>query len=215
MTDAIYDAGFGSASRFYEGATTRLGMTATAYRTGAPGVAIRVTVAPCTLGWVLVAATPVGLCAVQLGDDPDGLLDAFHTRFHAGEIEVGDGDLDDLVARVVALVDAPGTGTDLPLDVQGTAFQERVWRALRQIPPGTTVTYSELAGRLGLPAGARAVAAACAANRIAVAIPCHRVVRADGSLAGYRWGVERKAALLARESGTGAAAEEEIPARRP
>jgi AraC family transcriptional regulator of adaptative response/methylated-DNA-[protein]-cysteine methyltransferase len=200
VTTAIYDAGFGSSSRFYESAADRLGMTATEMRRGGAGLDIRVAVAGCTLGHVLVAATERGVCTIELGDGPDELLDRFGGRFHAAHLLPADSAFQQLVADVVALVDRPGRpSAELPLDVRGTAFQERVWQALREVPPGSTVTYAELAARVGAPDGARAVASACAANRLAVAIPCHRVVRSDGSLAGYRWGVERKAALLERE----------------
>ncbi len=199
VTDALYDSGFGSSSRFYDTSAARLGMTPSQFRDGAPGVAVRFAVARSSLGAVLVATSDTGVCAIELGDDPEAMVERFQARFHAAELVGDDPAFEQLVASVVALVEDPTIGVELPLDVRGTAFQERVWRALREIPAGRTVTYTELAERIGAPTSARAVASACAANRLAVAVPCHRVVRADGSLSGYRWGVERKAALLERE----------------
>lgn len=165
----------------------------------AGGDAIRVAVGRCSLGAVLVAATDRGVCAILLGDDPDLLRRDLRRRFPRARLIAGDRDMEALVARVVRLIEAPAVGADVPLDVRGTAFQQRVWQALREVPAGTTTTYTRLAERLGAPRAVRAVAQACASNAIAVAIPCHRVVRSDGALAGYRWGVERKRALLARE----------------
>jgi AraC family transcriptional regulator of adaptative response/methylated-DNA-[protein]-cysteine methyltransferase len=202
VTDAAYEAGFASTGPFYAEARWRLGMTPSTYQAGGRGERVRLAVTSSSLGAVVVAATDRGVCAVELGDDPDEVLGVVAARFPHAELVGDDPDLTGLVAEVVALVVDPSTGRDLPLDLRGTAFQERVWRALRAVPPGTTVTYAELADEVGAPSAARAVGAACAANRAAVAIPCHRVVRGDGSLAGYRWGVERKAALLARESTT-------------
>jgi AraC family transcriptional regulator of adaptative response/methylated-DNA-[protein]-cysteine methyltransferase len=199
VTDAMYAAGFASSGRFYEQAPARLGMTPSQYRSGGADATVRFAVGECSLGAVLVAATERGVCAIQLGDDAAQLVRAFQDRFHAAELVGDDPAFDALVARVVGLVEDPGRGTDLPLDVRGTAFQERVWQALRAIPPGETRSYAEIASTIGAPTSVRAVAGACAANHVAVAIPCHRVVRTDGSLSGYRWGVERKAALLARE----------------
>ncbi len=155
----------------------------------------------CSLGAVLVAQSSTGLCAILLGDDPDALVYELRAQFPRADIIGGDADFQTLVAQVVAFVEAPGRGLDLPLDVRGTAFQYRVWQELRCIPAGSTATYTEIARRMGAPSAVRAVAAACAANPLAVAIPCHRVVRTDGSLAGYRWGLVRKAALLRREDG--------------
>jgi AraC family transcriptional regulator of adaptative response/methylated-DNA-[protein]-cysteine methyltransferase len=206
VTEAIYEAGFGSSSRAYEGA--ELGMTPSAYRTGAAGLAIRYGVAACSLGWLVVAASERGVCAIEFGDDPADLSARLRARFPAARVAEGDADFVHVVEQVVAFVEAPGDGLGLPLDIRGTAFQQRVWDALRQVPPGTTVGYAELAARIGRPEAARAVAGACAANGLAVAIPCHRVVRADGQLSGYRWGVERKRALLERERGPGHAPEE-------
>jgi AraC family transcriptional regulator of adaptative response/methylated-DNA-[protein]-cysteine methyltransferase len=200
VTAAIYDAGFNSSSRFYEGAAERLGMTPQRFRSGGKDVAIRFAVGQCSLGAILVAATERGICAIMLDRDPERLVRALEARFPRATIEGGDTAFEAWVATVVGFVEAPRLGLDLPLDLRGTAFQERVWRALREIPPGTTSTYSEIAARLGLPNAVRAVAHACAQNPIAVAIPCHRVVRRDGGLAGYRWGIERKRALLDREA---------------
>jgi AraC family transcriptional regulator of adaptative response/methylated-DNA-[protein]-cysteine methyltransferase len=199
VTAAIYEAGYGSNSRFYEHSKSLLGMSPSAYRAGGPGEEIRFAVGQCSLGAILVAATPAGVCAVEFGEDPDRLVKGLQDRFRSARLVGGDADFEALVARAVALVEHPAGGTDLPLDLRGTAFQQRVWQALRAIPPGSTTTYTELATRLGMPRAVRAVAGACAANRVAVAIPCHRVVRRDGDLAGYRWGIERKEALIARE----------------
>jgi len=159
-------------------------------------------ISPCALGQVLVAASERGICAILLGDAPGPLEDELRSRFPAARLELADTGFSDTVARVVALIDEPSGGFALPLDVRGTAFQQRVWEALRRIPSGSTTTYSELAKLLGSPKAVRAVASACAANPVAVAIPCHRVVRRDGALAGYRWGLERKKALLALEGGS-------------
>ena len=203
VTEAIYDAGFNAPSRFYEGAPARLGMTPGAYRAGGKGEAIRFSVGDCSLGAILVAATAKGVCAITFGEDPSALVHGLQDRFPNAELAGGDPAFEATVARVVAAVEAPGTGLDLPLDIRGTAFQQRVWQALRAIPPGRTATYAEIAAALGAPAAVRAVAGACAANTLAVAIPCHRVIRSDGALSGYRWGVERKAALLRREREAG------------
>jgi AraC family transcriptional regulator of adaptative response/methylated-DNA-[protein]-cysteine methyltransferase len=200
VTEAIYDAGFNSSGRFYAATDALLGMTPTSYRSGGAGEQIRCAVAPSSLGAVLVAATEKGICAITLGDNPSQLTRDLKTRFpHALVIE-GDAAFRRLVARVVALVEAPARVVSLPLDVRGTAFQQRVWEVLRQIPAGTTASYTEIARRIGSPRAVRGVASACAANPAAVAIPCHRVVRSDGTLAGYRWGLERKRALLDREA---------------
>ncbi|AWN49564.1 bifunctional DNA-binding transcriptional regulator/O6-methylguanine-DNA methyltransferase Ada [Methylobacterium terrae] len=199
VTEAIYGAGYGAASRFYAAAPGRLGMTPTAYRRGGEGAAIRFAVGACSLGHVLVAATDRGVCAILLGDDPDALLRDLQDRFPKAALTGGDPGFEAVVGQVIGLVEAPGTAPGLPLDIGGTAFQQRVWQALRAIPPGRTATYAEVARAIGAPAAARAVALACGANPIAVAVPCHRVVRGDGSLSGYRWGVARKRALLDRE----------------
>jgi AraC family transcriptional regulator of adaptative response/methylated-DNA-[protein]-cysteine methyltransferase len=200
VTEAIYGAGFNSNGRFYAKSSDLLGMKPTAFRAGGTGAAIRFAVGECSLGSILVAATEKGVCAILLGDDPDALVRELQDRFSQARLIGADKDFEQLVAQVVGLVEAPRLGLDLPLDVRGTAFQQRVWQALREIPAGSTASYAEIAGRIGAPHAVRAVGAACASNPIAVAIPCHRVVRSDGGLAGYRWGVERKRALLRREA---------------
>jgi AraC family transcriptional regulator of adaptative response/methylated-DNA-[protein]-cysteine methyltransferase len=200
VTAAAYDAGFNSSGRFYAASAKVLGMTPRRYRTGGGGEAIRFAVAQCSLGALLVAATDKGICCILLGDDPEPLVRDLQDRFPKADLIGAEPEFERTVAQVVAFVEAPRIGLDLPLDVRGTAFQQRVWQALRQIPAGQTVGYAELAARLGMPQGARAIAGACAANPVAVAIPCHRVVRNDGSISGYRWGVERKQALLQREA---------------
>jgi AraC family transcriptional regulator, regulatory protein of adaptative response / methylated-DNA-[protein]-cysteine methyltransferase len=200
VTEAIYVAGFNSNGRFYATSSEVLGMTPTNFRSGGPGASMRFAVGECSLGSILVAATDKGVCAIMLGDDPDALVRDLQDRFPKAQLLGGDKDFEHLVAKVVGFVEAPALGLDLPLDVQGTAFQQRVWQALRAIPSGTTASYTEIAERIGAPQAVRAVAQACASNAIAVAIPCHRVVRQDGALAGYRWGVERKRALLEREA---------------
>lgn len=199
VTSAIYGAGFNSSGRFYEGAGKRLGMKPSAFRKGGAEAEIRFAIGQCSLGAILVAQSERGVCAILLDDDPEALLRDLEDRFPNATLIGGDAGFEDLVAKVVGFVEAPNLGLDLPLDVRGTAFQERVWRALRDIPAGETVSYSDLAQRIGSPGAVRAVAGACAANKIAVAIPCHRVVRNDGQLSGYRWGVERKRTLLSRE----------------
>lgn len=200
VTGAIYDAGFGSNGRFYAGSDAALGMTPSTYRAGGDGVSIRFAIGECSLGSILVAATDKGICAILLGDDAAALLRDLEDRFPKAQLIGGDHGFERLLAQVAGLVEAPGRGLDLPLDLRGTAFQHRVWQALRKIRPGTTVSYSDIARRLGLAGSARAVARAVAANTLAVAIPCHRVIRRDGSLSGYRWGVTRKRALLEREA---------------
>ncbi|WP_018001330.1 bifunctional DNA-binding transcriptional regulator/O6-methylguanine-DNA methyltransferase Ada [Paracoccus sp. N5] len=200
VTGALYEAGFNSNSRFYETAGALLGMAPSAYRKGGAGAEIRFALAQCALGALLVAQSRQGICAIALGDTPEALLRDFQDRFPAAQLIGGDAEFEAVVARVVGFVEAPGIGLDLPLDIRGTAFQQRVWQALRQIPPGSTASYAEIAARIGAPAATRAVAQACGANRLAVAIPCHRVVRSDGGLSGYRWGVARKQALLDREA---------------
>lgn len=199
VTEAIYDAGFNSASRFYETSGQFLGMTPTDFRAGGADMEIRFAVGQCALGSVLVAQSARGVCAILLGDDPDALVRDLQDRFPRATLLGGEAAFEQTVARVIAFVEAPARGLDLPLDVRGTAFQQRVWAALRQIPAGSTASYAEIASRIGAPNGSRAVAQACGANPLAVAIPCHRVVRTDGSLSGYRWGVQRKQDLLARE----------------
>jgi AraC family transcriptional regulator, regulatory protein of adaptative response / methylated-DNA-[protein]-cysteine methyltransferase len=200
VTRAIYESGYNSNAQFYGEAQQLLGMAPTTYRAGGANTEIRFAVGECSLGSILVAASDVGVCAILMGDDPDLLARNLQDRFPRAKLVGGDEDFEALVARVVGFVEAPALGLDLPLDVRGTAFQQRVWQALREIPPGSTVSYAEIASRIGSPQSVRAVAGACAANPIAVAIPCHRVVRTDGGLSGYRWGVERKEALLRREA---------------
>jgi len=199
VTEAIYDAGFGSGGRFYETSSAVLGMTPTEFRAGGPRAEIRFAVGQCSLGAILVAQSGKGICAILLGDDPNALVRDLQDRFPRAALIGGDAAFEQTVARVVGFVEQPSLGLDLPLDVRGTAFQQRVWQALRRIPSGSTASYAEIAGRVGKPRATRAIAQACAANPLAVAIPCHRVVRTDGSLSGYRWGVERKAQLLDRE----------------
>ncbi len=199
ITTAALNAGFRSQSRLYETSTKTLGMTPTQVRRKGKNAVIRFAVGECSLGSILVAASEVGVCAISLGDDPAVLVKELEDRFSLAELIGGDASFETHVAQAIALIELPATGLKLPLDIQGTAFQQRVWKLLTRIPCGQTTTYTELAEQLGKPEAVRAVASACAANQIAIAIPCHRVVRRDGSLAGYRWGVERKAALLQLE----------------
>ena len=200
VTQAFHDAGFGSNGRFYEASTGVLGMRPTHYRSGGAHEVLSFAIGQCSLGAILVASSAKGVAAILLGDDPATLLRDLEDRFPNAQLVGGDAAYERLVARVVGLVEAPGRGLALPLDVRGTAFQQRVWLALREIPAGTTASYSSIADKIGSPRSVRAVAGACAANALAVAIPCHRVVRHDGGLSGYRWGVERKRELLAREA---------------
>jgi AraC family transcriptional regulator of adaptative response/methylated-DNA-[protein]-cysteine methyltransferase len=207
VTEAIYAAGFNSSGRFYAEAGKTLGMPARDYRAGGANAAIHFAVGECSLGAILVAASERGVCAILLGDDAGELAHELEDRFPKASIEPGDRDFEQWVARVVGLVEAPQVGCDLPLDIRGSAFEQRVWRALRDIPLGSTASYAQIAAAIGAPTSVRAVARACAANALAVAIPCHRVVRSDGDLAGYRWGIERKRALLdAERRAVGAAA---------
>lgn len=199
VTAAIYDAGFNSTGRFYEVVPALLGMPPGSYRKGGAGEHIRYTVEPCVLGWIVVAATRKGICAIEFGDGPQALADRIQARFPQAQFEPADDAFKRWVARVLDYLEQPRGVLDLPLDVQGTVFQHRVWQALQAIPAGQTASYGEIAERIGQPKAHRAVAHACACNPVAVAIPCHRAVRADGSLAGYRWGVVRKSALLRRE----------------
>ena len=201
VTEAIYDAGFNASSRFYEAAPSMLGMTPSTFRAGGRDEAIRFAIRPCSLGLLLVAATGKGLCAVRFGDDPVALDAELRAMFPRARLIEADPAFEAWVAAVVALVEEPRRGLDLPLDIRGTAFQQRVWQALREVPPGSTATYTAIAARIGEPAAVRAVANACGANPVAVAVPCHRIVRRGGELGGYRWGLERKKALLEREAG--------------
>jgi AraC family transcriptional regulator of adaptative response/methylated-DNA-[protein]-cysteine methyltransferase len=200
VTAAIFDAGYSSNGRFYERSGEVLGMTPSSYRAGGANTEIRFAVGECSLGSILVAASPRGVCAILLGNDPEALVRELQDRFPRAHLLGGDTAFEQLVAKVIGFVEAPGLGLDLPLDVRGTAFQQRVWEALRKIPSGATASYAEVARRIGAPKSVRAVAQACAANPLAVAIPCHRVVRNDGGLSGYRWGVARKRSLLEREA---------------
>jgi AraC family transcriptional regulator of adaptative response/methylated-DNA-[protein]-cysteine methyltransferase len=201
VTEAIYGAGFNSNGRFYATATDVLGMTPKRFRAGGAGETIRFAIGQCSLGGILVAATEKGIAAIFLGDDPESLVRDLQNRFRNARLIGGDPAFEEWVAKVVGFVEAPAIGLDLPLDVRGTAFQQRVWEALRKIPVGATASYAEIAARIGSPKAVRAVAGACAANPVAVAIPCHRVVKSDGDLSGYHWGVARKRALLDREAG--------------
>ncbi len=198
VTGAVYDAGFNSSGRFYAQSNKVLGMAPARFREGGETSTIRFAVGQCSLGAILVAATGKGVCAILLGDDPEVLVRDLQDRFDRAELIGADADFEAVVAKAVGLVEQPARGLTLPLDIQGTAFQRRVWEALCDIPAG----YADIAVSIGRPTAARAVAQACAANPLAVAIPCHRVVRADGGLSGYRWGVERKRALLDREAET-------------
>ncbi|MDP0495517.1 MAG: bifunctional DNA-binding transcriptional regulator/O6-methylguanine-DNA methyltransferase Ada [Verrucomicrobiota bacterium JB024] len=199
VTEAMYGAGYQSSGRFYAESGEVLGMRPSRFKKGGVGETIRFAVGECSLGDILVAASDKGVCAIFLGDEPDMLVRALQDRFPRAELVGGDEAFERTVAQVVGLVEGPRAGLSLSLDIRGTAFQQRVWEALREIPVGTTASYAEVAGRIGRPEAVRAVAQACGANALAVAIPCHRVVRTDGSLSGYRWGVERKRRLLDRE----------------
>jgi len=200
VTEVIYDAGFNSSGRFYEKSNKMLGMTPTRYREGGMNEEIKFAIGQSSLGAILVASSAKGVVAILIDDDPNKLARDLQDRFPKARLVGGDQDYEKLVAQVVGLVEAPAIGLNLPLDVRGTAFQQRVWQALQEIPVGKTTSYSDIAAQIGLPNAARAVAGACAANNIAVAIPCHRVVRSDGSLSGYAWGVERKRRLLDTEA---------------
>lgn len=200
VTEAIYGAGYNSNGRFYEVSNEVLGMTPSNYRSGGARTEIRFAVGECSLGSILVAKSERGICAILLGDDPDALARDLQDRFPKANLIGGDAEFEQLVAKVVGFVEAPALGLELPLDVRGTAFQQRVWQVLRKLPAGSTATYADIAARIGSPGSVRAVAQACGANALAVAIPCHRIVRSDGALSGYRWGVERKRALLEREA---------------
>ena len=200
VTEAIYDAGFNSSGRFYETSNAVLGMTPSTFRAGGADTDIFFAIGECSLGSILVAQSSKGVCSILLGDDPAFLVRDLQDRFPKANLIGNEPGYEDVVAKVVGLIEKPGIGFDLPLDIRGTAFQRRVWKALQQIPPGSTVSYSDIANKIGMPKAVRAVAQACGANNLAVAIPCHRVVKNDGSLSGYRWGVERKRALLEREA---------------
>jgi AraC family transcriptional regulator of adaptative response/methylated-DNA-[protein]-cysteine methyltransferase len=185
----MHEAGFNSSGRFYEQSSAMLGMTPGRYKSGGANEVLHFAVAQCALGAILVASSHKGVASILLGDDPDILVRDLQDRFPRADLVGADAGYEQMVAKVVGFVEAPNLGLDLPLDVRGTAFQQRVWMALREIPAGETVTYAEVARRIGSPSATRAVAGACAANPIAIAIPCHRVIRNDGSLSGYRWGL--------------------------
>ncbi|TVP49262.1 MAG: bifunctional DNA-binding transcriptional regulator/O6-methylguanine-DNA methyltransferase Ada [Halomonas sp.] len=199
ITSDIYDSGFSSSSRFYEKAQRCLGMNANCYKKGGKGAQILFSVGQCSIGTILVAKSEKGICAISIGDDPEKLINEFQDQFSSAELTTRK-DFDEIVSKVVGFIEHPKIGFDLPLDIQGTAFQERVWSTLMEIQPGETLTYSEVAKRIGSPKSTRAVAQACGANRLAVAIPCHRVIRTNGDLSGYRWGIERKKWLIENES---------------
>ncbi|HEY7688023.1 MAG TPA: bifunctional DNA-binding transcriptional regulator/O6-methylguanine-DNA methyltransferase Ada [Dongiaceae bacterium] len=205
VTSAIYESGFNSSSRFYEQSAGSLGMKASAYRRGGEGVEIAYAAVRCYLGHVLVAGTARGICMIAFGDDPTALVRDLKRRFPRAAWRGNARDFAGQVKRVVAFIEAPAAGLDLPLDIQGTAFQRRVWQALRRIPAGATASYADIARKIGKPAAVRAVAQACGANPVAVAVPCHRVLRSDGGIGGYHWGVERKKKILAREAAAGRA----------
>jgi AraC family transcriptional regulator of adaptative response/methylated-DNA-[protein]-cysteine methyltransferase len=200
VTQAIYGAGFNSNGRFYATSSEALGMTPRDFKSGGTNAEIRFAIGECSLGAILVATSEKGVCAILLGDEPEPLLNELQDQFPRAHLVGGDKEFERIAAKVIAFVEAPRGYLELPLDIQGTAFQHRVWEALRRIPAGATASYTEIAEAIGAPKAVRAVASACAANRLAVAIPCHRVVRTGGALSGYRWGVERKRALLAKEA---------------
>jgi len=200
VTEVIYGTGYNSNSRFYANSSKTLGMTPSKYRAGGTDETIQFAVGECGLGSILVAASTIGICAILLGDRPDILVQDLQDRFPGAVLEGGDNTFEQWVARVVGFVEAPQLGLDLPLDIRGTAFQQRVWQALCDIPLGSTASYAQVARDIGSPKAARAIARACGANALAIAIPCHRVVRKDGSISGYRWGVERKRQLLEQEA---------------
>ena len=202
VTDAIYDAGFNSSGRFYQNSIQVLGMTPSKFRQGGTGTDIFFALGECSLGSILVAQSKKGVCSILIGDDPQLLVHDLQDRFPKANLIGDESHYQQLIAKVVSLIEKPNVGLGLPLDIRGTAFQQRVWKALQQIPPGSTATYSEIAAKIGMPKAMRAVAQACGANNLAITIPCHRVIRNDGSLSGYRWGVERKRVLLERESHT-------------
>ncbi|MEQ4921940.1 bifunctional DNA-binding transcriptional regulator/O6-methylguanine-DNA methyltransferase Ada [Proteus hauseri] len=200
ITDAIYQSGFNANSRFYENALAILGMTPTDWRTGGDNIVIFFAIGICSLGNILVAQSEKGICAITLGDDADILLADLQKQFPYAELVGADTEFEQIIAQVIGFIELPLQPLSLPLDIQGTVFQQKVWKALMEIPFGYTVTYQDIANKIGSPKAYRAVANACAANKLAVAIPCHRVVRQNGDLSGYRWGIERKAKLLQKEA---------------
>lgn len=199
ITESLYESGFNSSGRFYENATQLLGMTPTSYRAGGKNEEIFFAVGRCSLGEILIAASRKGVVSILLGDDPEALLQNLQDRFPHAHFVGADQEFEALVANVVGLIEQPAIDTDLPLDIRGTAFQQRVWQILRNIPPGRTLSYAEIARLLGSEVSELEIASACASNPLAVAIPCHRVVRTDGTYWGYAWGIDRKQALLDRE----------------
>lgn len=201
VTDAIFEAGFNANGRFYEQSNQLLGMTPTRYRQGGRDATLHFAVGESSLGAILMAKSALGICAILLGDSPALLVQQLQDMFPRAQLIGGDCEVEQWFAQVVGFVEAPKLGLDLPLDIRGTAFQQRVWQALQEIPVGETASYADIAVKLGSPNAVRAVAGACAANILAVAIPCHRVIRQDGALSGYRWGVERKKRLLEQEAG--------------
>lgn len=203
VTEAVYESGFGSAAGAYAKANDALGMPPSRFRQGGKNEQIRFGVGKCSLGQILVAASMKGVCAITLGEDAEALLEDLQARFPNAQLVPGGKDFKSWMAQVIGFVDQPGRQLDLPLDIRGTLFQKRVWQALRKIPLGSTLSYAELAARIGAATSVRAVASACGANKLAIAIPCHRVVARDGALSGYRWGIARKKALLAREKKAG------------
>jgi AraC family transcriptional regulator, regulatory protein of adaptative response / methylated-DNA-[protein]-cysteine methyltransferase len=211
VADAVYAAGFGASSRAYAAAPGGLGMTPATRRRGGEGELVRYAIVPTPIGQALIAATGRGICLTALGEDRASLEAELRRRFPAAVLEPADAALADWAAQIVAFITRPTAQPDLPLDISGTAFQAQVWRALQKIPPGQTTTYREIAAALGRPQAVRAVAQACASNRLALLVPCHRVIRSDGDLAGYRWGVEKKRALLAREHDATAAKADDAP----
>jgi AraC family transcriptional regulator, regulatory protein of adaptative response / methylated-DNA-[protein]-cysteine methyltransferase len=206
VTEAMYDAGFSSSGRFYENTHAMLGMTPSAYKAGGAGEHIRAAVRPCALGLVLVAATQRGVCTIEFGDDAAELMQRVQQRFPQAQVQAEDAQFADWLGQLLAHIQQPARALQLPLDVRGTAFQQQVWQALQAIPLGETLSYTEVAQRIGKPKAVRAVASACASNVLAVAIPCHRVLRGTGELSGYRWGVDRKRSLLDAEAVAAAAA---------
>jgi len=199
VTEAIYDAGYNSSSRFYSDAKKIVGMTPSKRKGKATGETIKVALGECSLGSILVAASEKGICSIAIGDDPNMLVEQFQSEFSGAEVLTGLEEFETQVANIVGLIEYPKKGCELPLDIRGTAFQKKVWNALSRIPAGETANYAEIAKLIGSPKSTRAVAQACGANRLAVAIPCHRVIRSDGGISGYRWGVQRKQILLERE----------------
>lgn len=199
VTDAIYDAGFNSSARFYANAAETLGMSPKTFRSGGKNEVLTVAFGRSSLGDILIAASTKGIAAILIGDERDKLASDLKTIFPQAEFIAADRDFENKVTAIVDLVEQPKQTLNLPLDIRGTAFQQRVWKALRAIPLGVTATYTDIAQKIGDPKAVRAVARACATNPLALAVPCHRVVRADGNLAGYRWGVERKRTLIERE----------------